>query len=93
MMGWVRVAGDVVILRTDPEGELRFPPAVRESTAFMGIELRKVRVDGSKVVVDPGESKLYDQVSRDDDVLRVLDFAFHNGSNGRVLDEELCRSS
>lgn len=41
-----------------------------------GLEFREVRVDGAKVVVNPSEGELDDEVGGHDNGLWVLNFAF-----------------
>ena len=46
-------------------------------------------MNGPEVVVDPCECILDNQVGRDNDIFRVLDFTFDNGPDSRVFNEQL----
>ena len=66
----------VPIVGAGPVGQFGFAPG-HCGDGVERLEFGEVRVDGAKVVVNPSEGELDDEVGGDDNVLWVLQFTFH----------------
>ena len=78
---------DREIIRPIPVWELGISPRTGRVLLIDDGLFGKIGLDCPKMVMNPREGKLDDQVGGDDDIFGVLDFAFHDRAYCRVVDE------
>ena len=72
-----------------PVGKLRFPPRSCGSVLLRVVEFREIRVDRTKMIMNPGESKLNHKIRRHNNEFWMLDLALDNTPNCRIFNKQL----